>query len=105
MQNDAPGSIRTPDEIVAEIARLMDEAEALLVGPVADQREEEFIPLREHLGDLQRRLAAVGGVARRKMTETARVADDAIRSHPYETAAVALGLGVLLGAVWQSRRG
>lgn len=43
------------------------------------------------------------GVARKKVVSGARQADDAIRSHPYESLAIALGVGVLLGALIKRR--
>lgn len=35
--------------------------------------------------------------------EAARTTDATIRSHPYESMAVAFGVGVLIGALWKSR--
>ena len=41
------------------------------------------------------------GIATAK--EAAKSTDAAIRSHPYESIAVAFGVGVLIGALWKSR--
>jgi ElaB/YqjD/DUF883 family membrane-anchored ribosome-binding protein len=35
--------------------------------------------------------------------EAAKSTDAAIRAHPYESIAVAFGVGVLIGALWKSR--
>ena len=99
MKNDSVSRVETPEEVAEHISRLMDEAEAMLVGPVSDRVTDKFSDLRARLEQLQTKAVNVYGDARRKVVEGARVTDETIRSHPYESLAVALGLGVLLGAL------
>jgi len=103
MKNSLPSEMshETPEEIVEHISRLMNEAEALLVGPVATQAGERGSELRSRLAALQSRAAEFYSGAKKKVTAGARVADDTIRSHPYESIAVALGVGLLCGALWR----
>ena len=99
MKNDSVSRVETPEEVAEHISRLMDEAEAMLVGPVSDRVTDKFGDLRARLEQLQTKAVNVYGDARRKVVEGARVTDETIRSHPYESLAVALGIGVLLGAL------
>jgi ElaB/YqjD/DUF883 family membrane-anchored ribosome-binding protein len=97
--SELTGETHTPEEIVEQISRLMSEAEALLVGPIADRSGEKMNDLRSRFSALQERAGDLYGSARRKVIAGARAADTTIRSHPYESLAVALGVGVLLGAL------
>ncbi len=101
MKNDTASATttETPEEIVEHIARLMTEADALLVGPVADRAGDRMNDLRSRFTSLQNRAAGLYGEARKKIAAGARMTDDTIRAHPYESLAVALGVGVLLGAL------
>jgi ElaB/YqjD/DUF883 family membrane-anchored ribosome-binding protein len=95
----------SPEQLIKNIQQLMDEVEAIVaksadVGEAVDGR----------LGDLQERLSSAKDkvqdyykVAKRKISDGARATDDAIRSHPYESLAVALGVGLLLGALIRRR--
>jgi ElaB/YqjD/DUF883 family membrane-anchored ribosome-binding protein len=90
--------------MVEHISQLMTEAEALLVGPMSDRASEKFSQLRDRFKDLQSRASDVYGNAREKVVESAKKTDETIRSHPYESLAVALGVGVLLGALLRRSR-
>lgn len=100
MKNDS-GTItnETPEQIVEHISQLMAEAEALLTGPVAERAGEKVNDLRARFGDLQAKASSVYTDARKKVVAGAKQTDETIRSHPYESLAIALGVGVLLGAL------
>jgi ElaB/YqjD/DUF883 family membrane-anchored ribosome-binding protein len=99
MKNDSVSKTETPEEVAEHISRLMDEAEAMLVGPVSDRVADKFSDLRARLEQLQTKAMNAYGDARQKVVAGARATDETIRSHPYESLAVALGIGVLLGAL------
>ena len=98
MKNESASKTETPEEVAEHIRRLMDEAEAMLVGPVADRATEKFTDLRSRFEELQTKAVAAYGDARKKVIAGARATDETIRTHPYESLAIALGIGVLLGA-------
>jgi len=65
----------------------------------------------EKVGEARKRLAAalerakeIAGRARDKVVESAKVADKAVREHPYQSIAVAFGVGALVGYLL-ARRG
>ena len=105
-RNDQPEPVtidETPEEVAEHISRLMAEAEAMLVGPVADRAADRFSDLRARFETLQHKAVDAYGDARKRVVAGAKATDETIRSHPYESLAIALGIGVLLGAL--SRRG
>src|SRR5437016_529227 len=102
--NRIPPSAQTPDQLLAQINQLMSEAEALLVGPTAPQVTSQSDEFKAAFVAMHRRVTALYGHARRKMGTSARAADQLIRAHPYESLAIAVGAGVLLGAWIQRER-
>lgn len=97
MKSDAGTATETPEQIVEHIGRLMAEAEAMLEGPVSEHAGEKLDRLRAQFESLQAKAAAAYGDARDKVVAGAKTTDQAIRQHPYEALAIALGVGVLLG--------
>lgn len=61
--------------------------------------------LCERFESARERMAALYATTKGKVVEGVKTTDAAIRSHPYQTLAIALGIGVLLGAVVSRRRG
>ena len=71
----------------------------MMAGPVAEGASEKLNELRERFSDLQAKASNLYSDARRKVVAGARATDETIRTHPYESLALALGVGVLLGAL------
>ncbi len=99
MKNDLASKTESPEEMVEHIRRLMNEAESLLTGPVADRAGDRLAELRARFEHLQTKASDVYAGARTKVIAGAKATDQTVRSHPYESLAVALGVGVLLGAL------
>jgi ElaB/YqjD/DUF883 family membrane-anchored ribosome-binding protein len=91
----------TPEELLQNIHRLMNEVEALIAQPGTpeDGADSKLAHLRTRLNGATEKLQDFYQSARKKITAGARQADETIRSHPYESMAVALGVGVLLGVL------
>ncbi len=90
---------QTPDALLNDLRALVAEAEGLIGGEVTDQARDKFEQLRERLNEAQERLSELYATAKEKVSEGARRTDETIRAHPYESLAIALGIGVLLGAL------
>jgi len=75
--------------------------EARLSSPVNETRA---LPTKRRLDDYKR----IVHRAREKAREHAQNADKLVRDHPYHTIGIAVGLGVLVGALaqrwWMTRR-
>lgn len=101
---DAP-TAETPEQLIEHISRLMGEAEAMLAGPVPAQSpaSSRLSDIRYRIDDARMRLHGAYTRARNGVVAGARYTDGAIREYPYQSMAVALGAGVLLG--WLIGRG
>jgi ElaB/YqjD/DUF883 family membrane-anchored ribosome-binding protein len=100
----------TPEQLIEHISRLMAEAEAMIAGPVTEQAGGKLADIKQRLESARERLTDVYGRAREGFIEGygrardgvvagARYTDETIRTHPYQSLAVALGVGVLIGAL------
>jgi ElaB/YqjD/DUF883 family membrane-anchored ribosome-binding protein len=89
----------TPEQLIEHISRLMAEAEAMITGPVTDQAGGKLAEIKARLETARVQLTDAYGRARQGVVAGAKYTDDAIRTHPYQSLAVALGVGVLLGAL------
>ncbi len=92
-------SIETPEQVVEHLRSLIAEAEKTLGSNLAEGSAEKLGALRERLAEVREKVDEGLTVARDKICAGARQTDVTIRSHPYESLAIALGVGVLLGAV------
>ncbi|HTQ31248.1 MAG TPA: hypothetical protein VMI53_08560 [Opitutaceae bacterium] len=88
----------TPQQLLELLRQLVSETEQLLAeaGEHAEEKMEDLRVRIHHAGELLREFRHS---TRQKIVAGARRADETIRSHPYESLAVTLGLGVLLGAL------
>ena len=89
--------------IIANIAQLMNEAERMLSDSTSLHAEEQVERLRARYDDLRVHLSTLCTSAGRAFSVGAHRTDRAIRAHPYESLALALGAGALLGALWTRR--
>lgn len=104
MSTRNPAQEKTPEELVTELRGLVAEAERVL-GESERAAPATVSSLCERCESARERMAALYATTKGKVVEGAKTTDAAIRSHPYQTLAIALGIGVLLGAVVSRRRG
>jgi len=89
----------SPEQIVEHLRALLAEAEQAFGSELTEGAGEKLSALRERLSEAKAKLEHGLSVAREKVVHGAKQADSAIRAHPYESLAIALGVGVLLGAL------
>jgi ElaB/YqjD/DUF883 family membrane-anchored ribosome-binding protein len=106
MNHRTDSHAQTPEQLIKNIQQLMEEVETA----ISKSSDGATSGITDKIGELQDRfngaktkVAGYYKVARQKVVDGASAADDTIRSHPYESLAVALGVGVLLGAVLRRR--
>lgn len=87
------------EAIIANITQLMDEAEQMLRDSTSHHAEAQIELLRTRCEDLRTHFTRFCETAGRVITDGARKTDRAIRTHPYQSAAIALGIGTLLGVM------
>lgn len=93
----------SPEQLLENLRTLIAEAERTLGASVKDGAEDSLGGIRERLEGAKDTAQHLFVSARKKVVEGAKQADATIRSHPYESLAVALGVGVLLGALLARR--
>lgn len=104
------GAAETPEQIIEHISRLMAEAEAMIAGPVTekaggklDELKDRLVAARDRLNEAYSSARETIGDAyhrtRKNVVAGARQTDEAIRENPYQSMAIALGVGVLFGVL------
>lgn len=89
----------TAEEVLSNLRTLIAEAEELIGSGVANTSSEVLEDVRSRLSDGLEKLNDYYGTAKEKVVAGARRTDETIRAHPYESLAIALGVGVLVGAL------
>ena len=87
-----------------EMAQLAEDARALMAA-TATVTGDEVAEARKRLEAALERGKEICGEVKDKAAQTAKAADQAVREHPYQAIAIALGIGALIGFVLGSRRG
>ncbi len=90
-------AVETPEQVIDHLRSLVAEAEKAIGSNFSEDTEGKLSALRERLGEIKEKVEDGVTFAREKVVAGAKQADSAIRSHPYESLAIALGVGVLLG--------
>lgn len=89
----------TPKELLHELQALVGEAETMMADSLSEHSAEAIDNLRARFGAAQERFAQVYEGAKKKVVAGARYTDTTIRANPYQSLAIALGVGVLLGVI------
>jgi len=92
----------TPDALRHDACTLREDARALLAA-TAHVADEKVASARQRLEAALHRAHEVMEQARVKAVACTRAADGMVRSHPYESLAVAIGVGTILGWVMSRR--
>jgi ElaB/YqjD/DUF883 family membrane-anchored ribosome-binding protein len=101
-----PDSKHARERLVADLQAVVRDSEDLLKATARDMSDAAQQARVRLTAGLEKARATCAewqdqGLATAK--EAAKSTDAAIRSHPYESIAVAFGVGVLIGALWKSR--
>jgi ElaB/YqjD/DUF883 family membrane-anchored ribosome-binding protein len=103
MQNNKD-TVHTPKELLAELQALVSEAETMMADSLSEHTSEAIGNLRERFGAAQERFADMYDQTKKKVVAGAKYTDTTIRENPYQSIAIAMGVGVLLG-ILVGRRG
>jgi ElaB/YqjD/DUF883 family membrane-anchored ribosome-binding protein len=89
----------TPKELLHDLQALVAEAEAMVADSVTEQATDTVDSLRSRFAAAQERFTDAYTGARKKVIAGAKCTDDAIRENPYQSLAIALGVGLLVGVI------
>lgn len=88
---------QSPQELLENLRALVTEAEKILGDAGPHHSETQLEALRERYEAAQERLARYYQTAKERVVAGAKATDHAIRTHPYQSIAVAVGVGLLAG--------
>ena len=86
------------DKLVKDLRLVVQDAEDL-IRATAGEVNEKTKQARARLSQTLEKAKESAVVLQEKAAEKAKVADEVIRMHPYESMGVAFGLGLLLGVI------
>jgi len=89
----------TPKELLVELQSLVSEAETMMADSLTEHSAEALGNLRARFGAAQERMGELYEGAKKRVVAGAKYTDTTIRENPYQTAAIALGVGVLVGVL------
>jgi ElaB/YqjD/DUF883 family membrane-anchored ribosome-binding protein len=90
---------QTPEELLQDLRDVVSEAEKMLTASAHGFSSKAVGAMRTKLENAQTRLADFYEGTKGKVVAGAKYTDQAIRTHPYQSIAVALGVGLLVGVV------
>ncbi|HQF38317.1 MAG TPA: hypothetical protein PK322_04290 [Opitutaceae bacterium] len=89
----------TPDELLRDLKSLVAEAESMIAGSASEHSTEALDALQNRFKAARERLGEFYACTREKVVAGAKCTDRAIRENPYQSLAIAAGVGLLLGVV------
>lgn len=93
----------TPQAVRHDAHTLMEDAKAMIEA-TSNIADEKIAEARERLSEAVERGKLTYARVKERAIEGAKAADETIRTHPYHTAGITFGIGVLVG-VLVARRG
>jgi ElaB/YqjD/DUF883 family membrane-anchored ribosome-binding protein len=92
-------SAQTPKELLNDLHALVAEAEKMMGDSVTEHTADAIGGLHSRFEDAQERLGELYAGARQKVVAGAKSTDEAIRENPYQSLAIAAGVGLLVGVL------
>jgi ElaB/YqjD/DUF883 family membrane-anchored ribosome-binding protein len=92
-------STATPKELLDELHALVSEAEKMIGETASEATGDALGALRSRYEDMQEQLTELYSTAKKKVIAGAKYTDETIRENPYQSMAVAAGLGLLVGVL------
>ena len=89
----------TPKELLAELQALVADAEKMIGDSAADATSDTMDALRSRYAAMQDRMSELYDGAKQKVVAGAKYTDSTIRENPYQSMAIAAGVGLLVGVL------
>lgn len=90
-------SAQTPKELLNDLHALVADAEKMMSASISEHTEEAVDALRSRFEMAQDRFGELYAGARKQVVAGARYTDETIRSNPYQSIAIAAGVGLIVG--------
>jgi ElaB/YqjD/DUF883 family membrane-anchored ribosome-binding protein len=101
MKNDNSSAAHShaSTDLLNRLSALVLEAEKLIGASSPDGAEGTAASLRSRFNSAQERVAGIYSDARKRIASGARHTDESIRANPYQSMAIAAGIGLLCGVL------
>jgi ElaB/YqjD/DUF883 family membrane-anchored ribosome-binding protein len=97
MKNNTETTAQTPNDLLNDLHTLVAETEKMMGDTVTEHSEDAICALRARFDTAQERLAEFYSGARKKVVAGAKYTDETIRANPYQSLAIAVSVGLLVG--------
>ena len=98
---NSPATDDSPDTFLTDLRTLVTEAEKLL--DASKNGHPEGLALRERFHAAQERFSELYSGAKKRVIAGSKYTDKAIRENPYQSIAIAAGVGLLVGILISRR--
>lgn len=99
MKTNNDSSAQTPKELLSELQALVIEAEKMMGASLTEHTEDAMGALRTRFDAAQERLGVMYEGAKQRVVAGAKCTDQTIRANPYQSLAIAAGVGLLMGVL------
>ncbi len=99
MKNRNASESPTAADVLNVIRILVVDAEKMMESSVSEHTGEAMAALRARYDAAQERLGALYSSAKKNVVAGAKCTDEAIRENPYQSIAIAAGVGLLVGVL------
>ena len=99
MKTKTESTAQTPNDLLADLRTLVTEAEKMMGDSLSEHSEDAMSALRSRFDAAQDRFGELYSNAKMKVVAGAKCTDTAIRANPYQSLAIAAGVGVLVGVL------
>ena len=90
---------QTPEELLNDLRTLVSDAELMLNGSPDENCSTSFAALQKRFDAARQQLGALYTGTKNTLAAGAKYTDQTIRANPYQSLAIALGTGLLIGVL------
>jgi ElaB/YqjD/DUF883 family membrane-anchored ribosome-binding protein len=99
MKNRTATESQTPADLLNDLRTLVIEAEKMMESSVSEHTGDAMESLRTRYAAAQERFGEFYTTAKKNVTAGAKYTDETIRANPYQSIAIAAGVGLLVGVL------
>jgi ElaB/YqjD/DUF883 family membrane-anchored ribosome-binding protein len=99
MKNNNETTVQTPKALLTDLHALVADVEKMMGDPASEHTPGHVGGLRTRFDAAQERLGELYSGARKQVVAGAKCTDEAIRANPYQSLAIAAGVGLLIGVL------
>jgi ElaB/YqjD/DUF883 family membrane-anchored ribosome-binding protein len=99
MKNNNETTAQTPKDLLNDLHTLVAEAEKMMGDSLSEHTGDAVSALRVRFDAAQERFADLYAGARKRVVAGAKYTDETIRANPYQSIAIAVSVGLLVGVL------